>query len=481
MRVHFVLAIVAFLCVGAAAPDQVRFNKDGFLLIDGKPRLILGLYERPDDDALLEQVAQSGFNLVRANTDKATLDRLQAFGLRAWIPLGGQLDLPKGDAEAKNRLVKTVDALKDHPALLCWEGPDEALWMTYFAAYGWLMGEQPKQLMERIGKAAAKGDPNAAKYGKMLEKALDYTQRCMWKEAEPLYDDLWKALGDGDPRPDLRPTARLQAAQDLGDRLTRGWECVRKHDPKHVLWQNHAPCNSVADLRVHNRAVDAAGCDIYPAPGGMGVRHGQALSDSDLTGVGVATDVMREGAPGKACWMVLQGFGWTDLKDDPFNPTDPVRGRRPNLQETRFMAYDALLHGANAILYWGTSAIEKDSTLWNDVMKLGKELRALELAIVAPKLKSPVVVAEPNYTTFNGGDPKLILRQVGDDWVLIAVNEWRSGVAFDVKDLPKALEGKTLYHLNSDEGHVVKNSSFHDGIRGHDVHVYATSRRFEAK
>ena len=49
--------------------------------------------------------------------------------------------------------------------------------MAYFAAYGWLMQEQPKQLMERIGKAAAQGDPNAAKYAKMLEKAADLTQR----------------------------------------------------------------------------------------------------------------------------------------------------------------------------------------------------------------------------------------------------------------------------------------------------------------
>lgn len=43
------------------------------------------------------------------------------------------------------------------------------------------------------------------------------------------------------------------------------------------------------------------------------------------------------------------------------------------------------------------------------------------------------------------------------------------------------LEGKTLYRLGSNEEHKVKNGQFRDGIRGMDVHVYATSRRFETK
>ena len=113
---------------------------------------------------------------------------------------------------------------------------------------------------------------------------------------------------------------------------------------------------------------------------------------------------------------------------------------------------------------------------------MGKELRALEPALVAPEaVAKPVVVAETNWTTFVGGDPKLLLRQVGNDWVLIAVNEWRTGVAFEIRDLPAELNGKTLYRLYSDEEHVVQNGGFRDGILGHDAQVYATSRRFEAK
>lgn len=47
--------------------------------------------------------------------------------------------------------------------------------------------------------------------------------------------------------------------------------------------------------------------------------------------------------------------------------------------------------------------------------------------------------------------------------------------------LPKEMEGRTLYRLDSEETHVVAERAFRDGIRGLGVHVYATSRAFEAK
>jgi hypothetical protein len=422
------------------------------------------------------------------------------------------LELSDEDPTVQEKLVKSVEDFKDHPALFCWEGPDETLWGVYWDYRGWFFEDQPAMLREMIDKAAAEGNPNAAKYesllskaadytdramlkeligiandpkasdaakhDRMLAKAVDYANRAMLKESEELYAALWRELGKENPRP--KPLWQLIRERSEG--LVRGWKCVREHDAAHFCWQNHAPCNAIADLRLYNQGVDVAGCDIYPAPPYSGVRHGDLLPTMELTAVGAATDLMREAAPGKSCWMGLQGFGWFDLGPNPKEPTDKVRGRRPNWQETRFMAYDALLHHANGLLYWGTRYIERESQLWNEVLKIGKELRALEPAIVATESPvHPVVAAETNWTTFKGGDPKLMLRQVGDDWVLIAVNEWRTSVAFEVQNLPKTLDGKTLYRLYFDEEHVVKNSCFRDGILGHDVHVYATSRRFEAK
>jgi hypothetical protein len=465
----------------AAQGDQIRFTEDGFLYLDGRPRLVLGLYENPKDDDVLKQVAASGFNLVRAGKDRQALDRLRAHGLYGWIPLGGSLELKEGDDAARKELTDTVQSFREHPALLAWEAPDEALWMTWEASYQWLAIEMPQMLSDLIRKAATtRSQEEVFRWQRMAEKGSDLLWRSMWKEAEETLDTLWAELGAENPKPHLYPTQRIEAAQRLGDELTRGWELVWELDQTHVMWQNHAPMNSIADMRHHNRGVNAAGCDIYPVVFTTGA-PGSLLPKTDVTAVGVFTQRNDAAAPGKACWMVLQGFGYKDIRE-PLFPTDPVHGRRPIYQETRFMAYDALLHGADAILYWGTSYIEKDSQLWRDILSVVKELRALEPAIVGVKPPAaPVVVAETNWAPLDGGDPKLMLRQCDEDWVLIAVNEAPVGVAFDVHGLPGALNGRKLYRLYSDEEHLVENGAFHDGIKMHDVGVYATSRRFEAK
>ena len=73
------------------------------------------------------------------------------------------------------------------------------------------------------------------------------------------------------------------------------------------------------------------------------------------------------------------------------------------------------------------------------------------------------------------------LTATGPDWVLIAANEHPVGIAFDVSNLPAELNGKTLYRLYSDEAHKIQQGKFRDGIRALNVHVYATSRRFQVK
>jgi len=137
MRSIFCLVFVVMFYIAGAAEAQVQLNQDGFLLVDGKPRLILGVYDLPKDrrsheDELMQEVADNGFNLMRGAANKAALDRLHSHGLRGWIRLEG-LDLPEGDAAARERLIRTVNEFKNHPGLLCWEGPDEALWRVYWA------------------------------------------------------------------------------------------------------------------------------------------------------------------------------------------------------------------------------------------------------------------------------------------------------------------------------------------------------------
>ena len=221
-----------------------------------------------------------------------------------------------------------------------------------------------------------------------------------------------------------------------------------------------------------------AGCDIYPYPFDPPIGHSD-LRDTNLTSVGAYTDRMRAAAPGKAVAMVLQGFGWRDLEKD--KPDDPRIGRRPALPAIRFMAYDAIVHGTSAILYWGTAYIEKDSRLWQDLLAVVRELSALESAIVAPTVKpAPRSVAEGTFGSIDGSGPLVLVKKVESDWVLFVVNEHRHGITFEITGLPRGLAGRTVFRLGTDESHLVMNASLRDGIRSFDVHVYATSRRFEA-
>jgi len=280
----------------------------------------------------------------------------------------------------------------------------------------------------------------------------------------------------------------LARVQSGADGIAAGIRALRETDRHHVVWLNHAPRNSLNDLRLYSAEADMAGCDIYPAPPNFAVGHSD-LADTSLAAVGAYTDRMRAAAPGKACAMVLQGFGWQDLKKhvDEHERALGV-GRRPSWAESRFMAYDAILHGANALVYWGTAylkPVEKDGSpgkgppeIWKDLLRLARELRALEPALVAAPLKAPKVRLEESCSSVENGILCKAWR-VGEDYVVIVINETDTGLAFTLQPLPVLVEGHKLYRLYSPEEHAIAGRRLRDGIKGYSVHVYATSRRFE--
>ena len=469
--------------LGLAAPGKVAagplLNPDGFLLIDGAPRLVIGFYELPERDAELAALASHGFNLVRVS-DRAGLDRAQQHGLCGWVTV--DVRMKAGDEIGRERLLGKVTPLKDHPALLVWELPDEVVWMAWYGHFAWLFEGQKKALQGHIEEARSEATPeNTALRLARLERADDLMRRGLSVEGETLYGALWQELGKEDPRPAAKLSECSARVATLTEDTVHGCRFLREIDPRHIIWQNHAPRNTLETLRRYNRAVDAAGCDIYPAPS-HGTGHSD-LKDASLSAVGAYTDRMRAAAPGKAVWMVLQGFGWRDITPSFRDGPDPQKGRRPTASETRFMAYDAIVHGAQAILYWGTHYIEKDSALWADVLKTAREIRALEPAIVGRRPPAPprTVADETAGSVEPDQGPALLLRKSGDDWLLIAANEASQGLSFTVTGLPGELEGATLQRLYSDETRTVKDGKFRDGMHPFGVHVYATSRRFEAK
>ena len=475
-----ILAATTLPANSASGGSGALLNKERMLMVNGKPRFILGLYENPRDDAVLKEAVEAGFNLVQCAPEVAELDRVHRLGALAWVNVGGALDLSEDTANRRQRLTETARRVAGHPALLIWEAPDEILWNNW-----WGTMEQIRPELETM-RTTAQGK---AELEPLSRRARDLFDRGLYAEFEKARADFWRKAGRPVPSGAARIDDAAARVRKSGDGITAGIRALREIDARHVIWLNHAPRNSLEDLRLYNRAADMAGCDIYPAPPNLAVGHSD-LPDMGLTSVGAYTERMRQAAPGKACAMVLQGFGWRDLREKVNEHETAVGiGRRPTWAESRFMAYDAIIHGANAILYWGTAyvkPVEDDGSpasgrprLWRDLLRVARELRALEPALVAPPLKSPVVHQAETFGSIDGKGILCTARRVDDDFVLLVVNETGDGLRFSLEGLPAKLNGRTLHRLYSPEEHQVAGRQLTDGIKSRDVHVYATSRRFE--
>lgn len=355
--------------------------------------------------------------------------------------------------------------------MLVWEAPDEPLWNNWWRLH-LHHGKHKKAMQAAIEEANASLQPRLQE---LLDRSNNLHNRGLLAKADDLREAFWSSAGKLAPPADMRWSDAAQRAAEYGDALTRGFALVKNLDPRSIRWINHAPRNSIASLRHYNREVDMAGCDIYPVPLRPSSGHSD-LVNQQLSSVGVYTRRMAAAAPGKAVAMVLQGFSWADIGQDKQNGE-----ARPTLRQTRFMAYDAVLHGAAAVMWWGTYKIPKDGTLWRDILATARELRALEPALVAPPVKARLQCqADETWSSHDGQGPALILRRVGRDFVLVAVNETSHGLSFHLRGLPEALNGRILYRLGTMQSHVVRDGLLSDGIAPFDVHVYATSRQFEA-
>jgi hypothetical protein len=394
--------------------------------------------------------------------------------------VGEALDLSSDTAARRQRLAELVTRVAAHPALLVWEGPDEILWNNWWGT--------TEQIGPELNEMRTVGNGNA-ELDALGRRVRDLYDRGLYLEFEKARTEFWRKAGRPAPGGQYHMDDAPARVRKSGAGVTAGIRALREADPGHVIWLNHAPRNSMDDLKLYNQAVDMAGCDIYPVPPNRAVGHSD-LPDTGLTSVGAYTERMRSAAPGKACAMVLQGFGWRDLQKTVNEHEKAVGiGRRPTWAESRFMAFNAIVHGANALLHWGTAymkPVEDDGTaanerprLWRDLLRVAREVRALEPALVAPALKPPIVRQAPTFGSIDGNGIVCTVRRVADNFVLLVVNETGNGLSFSVGGLPGKLNGRVLYRLYSPEEHLVGNGQFSDGIKSLDVQAYATSRCFE--
>ena len=174
--------------------------------------------------------------------------------------------------------------------------------------------------------------------------------------------------------------------------------------------------------------------------------------------------------------MVLQAFSWSELGE--------YYGHKavvyPSFAESRFMTYDAIVHGARGILYWGSHYL-KSSEFRQSLYALTSELAALQPFLVAGEYpQAHLALVELQRDSLARG-VKMSVRCAGREWVLILVNEDdRPYLGVQVSGL-KELNGRTLELLYGAEKATVKRGEFITRIKPLEVKVFATARKCETE
>lgn len=142
------------------------------------------------------------------------------------------------------------------------------------------------------------------------------------------------------------------------------------------------------------------------------------------------------------------------------------------------MAYNALTHGAGAILYWGSNNID-DPAFRQSMYAMTSELSVLQPFLTGksiPEARATVIrdLFEPP-----GDGVRVVARQAGDDLLLVLVNEdEHRHLGVDVSGLA-GWNGRTLTELYGADEAEIDNGNLAIRMKPLEARLYCTSRRFE--
>jgi hypothetical protein len=291
----------------------------------------------------------------------------------------------------------------------------------------------------------------------------------------------------GSPRgSQLRPldeatlTARLQATVDCvgASRRYRGWmfdepeltgydpallarviRTLRALDPGHQAWVNLSPYATDGQLQSFGANADVLGLDIYPIPEGH-----YGFPNESLSVVGEYTERAQGAASaGADVWMILQAFGYSDLNEG-------TEGRRPTPDELRFMVYDAVVHGARGVIFFGSHQLRNTIPLDEPVWDVGVRRAARELGIIGPLL----LRGEPLNDV--SAQPKSIVARGWrscDSEILIATN---ASASPETGLLCFGDGVRRAYDIFEDRRPTVDRGCLHDEFEAYGVHIYRITR-----
>ena len=241
------------------------------------------------------------------------------------------------------------------------------------------------------------------------------------------------------------------------EKLLEAYEYIRKIDPYRPIMLNEAPRGNIPDLRAYAAAGDVYGVDIYPVPE---PNAHSGLADKNMTSVGKYVDICRQVVyDRKPIWMTLQAFAWGAITKKPLvYPTE---------HQTRFMAYNAVAHGATGLFWWGFNTNNCEN--WEFIRELGKTVREL-------RKMSPIFVAQtvqPAILKSSAPEVRILHKRLnGIDWY-IAVNESKKELAVSFSNAGK----KPLNVFFENRKIVPAAGQFRDSYKAYDVHIYSSAEK----
>jgi len=297
----------------------------------------------------------------------------------------------------------------------------------------------------------------------------------------------WKGVDE--PANPNRPV-RVPAAG-----LVRAYRQVKALDQAHPLVITQAPLSTLPQLIPYRPAFDITGADIYPVSYPPGKHVGGRSRDIGV--VGSVTRKMRQAAGRKPIWMTLQ-IAWHGVIPSKQQPKNVPRF--PTLQQERFMAYQAIAHGARGLAFFGGELTEIASpadaqagwnwTFWERVLKpLLGELTSPSLApaLVAPSAQSTVKAT--------AAEVELVTREDAGILYVIAVRRGSGTSLVGFSGLPPKLDGtpisggQVLFEYEQEplpppvdpnqqtfRTVSVTKGAFRDWFAQHDAHLYRFQR-----
>ncbi len=244
---------------------------------------------------------------------------------------------------------------------------------------------------------------------------------------------------------------------------------IRRYSENQLIWINFAPLDgcwsdpSWPDMAAYAQLGDIVGFDFYPVE--MGLPWPGHISKSRIEDFGWYVDRalgwVTEETP---VWMLQQGWKKGDLEVPP-----TATGRRPDSVETRFMSYQALVHGATGLFYFTGSrlggAIPFDDPTWDVYIRE----TAAGIRSLTPALAS---FDQVEAISTSSSSVRVLTRKQAGKTTLIAVRESDGEpetVTFQVSD-----SRITLLNVVGENRQIqVTNHTFSDPFDRYGVHVYA--------